>query len=174
MATTIRISAPTAMSKETTDGRLARQTVARPAKTSRHLPGIARLAMVLETLLGIGALFGGGQFILAPDGHLLGLPLKMLAGTPFNSFLVPGLLLFTCVGVAPIAAAAITARRPAIVPLAALAVGVTLMGWITVEMVIFAGLTSLLWAFYMVLGTVIAAVGVAWWRSDSARGNRPV
>jgi hypothetical protein len=172
MATKIRIPAPTAMIKEMTDGRLARQNVARPAKTSRRLPGLARLAIILETLLGIGALFGGAQFILAPDGHLLGLPLKMLAGTPFHSFLVPGLLLFTFVGVAPIAAAVITSRRPAIGPLAALAVGVTLMGWITVEMVVFAGLTSLLWAFYMVLGTVIAAVGVAWWRSDSARNDR--
>ena len=148
MATAIRIPASTS----------------RPASKSRRLPGIARLAMVLEIFLGIGALFGGSQFILAPDGHLLGLPLKMLAGTPFHSFLVPGLLLFTLVGVAPMLAAVITARRGAIGPLAALAVGVTLMGWITVEMVIFAGLTSLFWAFYLVLGTVIAAVGMAWSR----------
>jgi hypothetical protein len=122
-------------------------------------------------LLGIGALVGGGLFILAPDGHLIGIPLKMLAGTPFHSFLVPGLVLFTFVGVAPLVAAAITARRQAIAPLAALAVGVTLMGWITVEMVIFAGPTSLLWAFYLVLGTVIAAIGVAWWRSDSGKND---
>jgi hypothetical protein len=148
MATAIRIPAPTAP----------------PASTSRRLPGLGRLAVVLEIFLGIGALFGGIQFILAPDGHLLGVPLSILAGTPFRSFLVPGLLLFAFVGVAPIVAAAVTARRRAIGPLAALAVGLTLMGWITVEMVIFAGLTSLFWAFYLVLGTVIAAVGVAWSR----------
>src|ERR1700726_2916116 len=112
-----------------------------PASTSRRLPRLGRLAVVLEIFLGIGALFGGFQFILAPDGHLLGVPLSMLAGTPFHSFLVPGLLLFTFVGVAPIMAAAITARRRAIGPLAAVAVGVTLMSWITVEMVMFAGLT---------------------------------
>jgi hypothetical protein len=147
MATAIRIPAPTA----------------RPATTSRSLPKLGRLAMVLEIFLGIGALFGGIQFILAPDGHLLGVPVSMLAGTPFHSFLLPGLLLFTFVGVGPMVAAAITARRGAIGPLAALAVGLTLMGWITVEMVIFAGLTSLFWAFYLVLGTVIAAVGLAWW-----------
>jgi hypothetical protein len=92
----------------------------------------------------------------------------MLAGTPFHSFLVPGLVLFTFLGVAPVLAAGITARRRAIGPMAALAVGVTLMAWITVEMVIFAGLTSLLWAFYMVLGTVIAAVGVTWSRSSTS------
>ena len=101
----------------------------------------------------------------------MGLPLKMLAGTPFHSFLVPGLLLFTFVGVGPILAAAITARQLTIGPLAALAVGVTLMTWITVEMVLFAGATSLLWAFYLVLGTVIAAVGAAWWRSNAARNG---
>ena len=155
MATVIRIPAPTL----------------RPASISRRLPTLGRLAIILEIFLGIGALFGGGQFILAPDGHLIGVPLKMLAGTPFHSFLVPGLLLFTFVGVAPIVAAAITARRLAIGPLAALAVGVTLMSWITVEMVIFAGFTSLLWAFYLVLGTVIAAVGASWWRSNSARNR---
>jgi hypothetical protein len=142
---------------------------ARPSSISRHLPTLGRLALVLEIFLGIGALFGGLQFILAPDGHLLGTPLSMLAGTPFHSFLVPGVLLFTFVGVGPIVAAAITARRSAIGPLAALAVGVTLMVWITVEMVIMAGLTSLFWAFYLVLGTAIAAVGLAWWRSNSAR-----
>jgi hypothetical protein len=150
MASAIRIPPPTT----------------RPASTSRRLPALGRLALVLEIFLGVGALFGGIQFILAPDGHLLGVPLRMLAGTPFHSFLVPGLLLFTFVGVGPMVAAAITARRGAVGPLAALAVGLTLMGWITVEMVIFAGLTSLFWAFYLVLGTVIAAVGAAWWRSS--------
>jgi len=171
MTTKIQNPAPTAISRGMTDERLARRTAARPASTSRRLPGLARLAMVLEILLGIGAVGGGSLFILAPDGHLMGLPLKMLAGTPFHSFLVPGLLLFTFVGVAPIVAAAITARRLAIGPLAALAVGVTLMSWITVEMVMFAGFTSLLWAFYLVLGTVIAAVGAAWRRSNAARNE---
>jgi len=35
----------------------------------------------------------------------------MLTGTPFHSFLVPGLLLFTFVGLGPTVAAALTARR---------------------------------------------------------------
>lgn len=137
----------------------------RDASTSRTLPWLGRLAIVLEIFLGIGAMFGGIQFVLAPDGHLLGVSLSMLTGTPFHSFLVPGLLLFTFVGLGPMVAAAITARHRAIGPLAAFVVGLTLMVWITVEMVIFAGVTSLLWAFYLVLGTVIVAVGVAWSRT---------
>ncbi len=152
MATAIRLPDPTP----------------RPASTSRHLSTLGRLAIVLEISLGIGALFGGIQFILAPDGHLLGVPLRMLAGTPFHSFFVPGLLLFTFVGLGPMLAAAITARQRATGPFAAFAVGLTLMVCITVEMGIFAGLTSVFWAFYLVLGTAIAAVGVAWSRTTAS------
>jgi hypothetical protein len=120
--------------------------------------------MGLEIFLGIGALFGGGALVIAPDGHLLGMPTSLLASTPFSSFLVPGICLFSFVGIAPLLAAAITVRRQSIAPLAAVAVGLTLMGWITAEMIALAGLGSLAWTFYLVLGTSIAAVGLTWSR----------
>jgi hypothetical protein len=132
--------------------------------TPRPLPGIARLAVALEIFLGLGALFGGGALILAPDGDLLGMPTKLLSGSPFPSFLVPGIILFTCVGLAPLLAAAITVRRHAVAPLAAVAVGLTLIGWVSVEMVVLAGPGSLAWTLYLVLGSCIAAIGVTWWR----------
>jgi hypothetical protein len=136
----------------------------------RPLPGIARLAVALEIFLGLGALFGGGMLIVAPDGHLLGMPTKLLAGSPFPSFLVPGIILFTFIGIAPLLAAAITVRRQAFAPLAAIAVGGTLIGWVSVEMVVLAGLGSLAWALYLALGVCIAAIGVTWRRS-SLRGD---
>jgi hypothetical protein len=121
---------------------------------------------VLEIFLGIGALFGGSALILAPDGHLLGMPTTLLAGSPFQSFLVPGIVLFTIVGLAPLLAAALTVRRHAFAPFAAVAIGLTLIGWVSVEMVVLAGLGSLAWALYLVLGSCLAAIGVAWWRSS--------
>ncbi len=139
--------------------------------SARSLPVIAWLAVVLEVFLGLGALFGGGALILAPDGHLLGMPVKLLAGSPFPSFLVPGIILFSLIGVGPLMAAAITLRRQALAPLAAVAVGVTLIGWVSVEMVVLAGLGSLAWTLYLVLGASIAAIGVGWWRSYSRNGN---
>jgi hypothetical protein len=146
---------------------------ARKQSTPLRLPRVARLVIGLEIFLGLGALCGGGALILAPDGHLLGMPSKLLAGSPFSSFLVPGIILFTLVGLAPLMAAAITARRQAFAPLAAVAVGLTLIGWVSVEMVVLAGLGSLAWAFYLVLGACIAAIGVAWWRSSPSSDNRP-
>jgi hypothetical protein len=144
---------------------LARQTSAQPTSAGR-LTGSPRLAVGLELFLGIGALFGGGSLILAPDGHLLGMPTSLLAGTPFDSFLVPGICLFSFVGVGPLLAAAIAVRRQRIAPLAAIAVGLTLIGWIAAEMVALAGMGSIAWSFYLVLGTSITALGVAWLRSS--------
>ena len=141
---------------------------ARPESTPHPLPGIARLAVALEIFLGLGAVFGGGALLIAPDGHLLGMPAKLLAGSPFASYLVPGIILFTLVGLAPLLAAAITVRRHAFAPLAAVAVGLTLIGWVSVEMVVLAGLGSLAWALYLVLGAGIASIGVAWWRSSQS------
>jgi hypothetical protein len=94
------------------------------------------------------------------------MPTALLAGSPFPSYLVPGIILFTFVGVAPLVAAAITFRRHPIAPLAAIAVGLTLIGWVSVEMVVLAGLGSLAWTLYLVLGACIATIGVAWWRSS--------
>jgi hypothetical protein len=68
-------------------------------------------------------------------------------------------------------AAAITLRRQALAPLVAVAVGLTLIGWVSVEMVVLAGLGSLAWSLYLVLGASIAAIGVAWWRSSPRNGN---
>ncbi len=97
------------------------------------------------------------------------MPLSLLARSPFHSFLIPGILLFTFVGLLPLLAAAIAVRRTKVAPQAAVAVGLILIGWIAVEMVILQGPGSLASAFYLVLGTVIAMLGAFWWRSSSAR-----
>ncbi len=144
-----------------------------PFSLFRRLPGIARLAVGLEVFLGIGALYGGSQFILAPDGHLMGMSAKTLADSPFRSYLVPGLVLFTVVGIGPFLAAAITVGRLRFAPAAAVAVGLTLMGWITAEMVMIAGWATLLWAVYLALGTAIAGIGLAWRRYESGLPTTP-
>lgn len=59
------------------------------------------ILLFLLAFLGLGALGGGGVLAVSPSGQLMGMPLSMLAGSPFHSFLIPGLLLFTVLGVAP-------------------------------------------------------------------------
>lgn len=53
-------------------------------------------------LLGTSATAGGGMLLLKPDGSLLGMDPRWLDHSPFNSYLIPALLLFTLVGLFPL------------------------------------------------------------------------
>jgi hypothetical protein len=156
----------------TAASRVSNQGLTTVRRTKCPLRGMARLAVVLEIFLGLGAILGGGAFMLAPDGHLIGATTSPLAGTPFHSYLVPGIILFVFVGILPLLAAMSALRRQASAPLAAVGVGLTLIGWISVEMAMLAGLAALAWAFYLVLGTSIAALGIVWWRSTQRTPSR--
>lgn len=52
--------------------------------------------------LGLGAIGGGGAMILSPSGKLMGMPLFLLKSSPFTNFLIPGIILFSVLGVIPI------------------------------------------------------------------------
>ena len=56
----------------------------------------------LLLFLGLGAMGGGACLIVSPSGKLLGdLPLSILAHSPFADFLIPGIILFLILGLAP-------------------------------------------------------------------------
>lgn len=55
----------------------------------------------LLAFLGLGAIGGGGVLILSPSGELIGMPLSLLDHSPFTSFLIPGIVLFTFLGLGP-------------------------------------------------------------------------
>ncbi len=65
-------------------------------KTARNL------LIFLLAFLGLGAVFGGSVLIISPSGELFGMPLSMLKHSPFNSFLVPGIVLFLVLGLVPL------------------------------------------------------------------------
>jgi hypothetical protein len=127
--------------------------------------GWARTAMVLEIVLGVGAIGGGLALMIGPHGEVISLPVAALAGSPFASYFVPGAILFTILGVGPLVAAGFAGRRNASAPFLALAVGCALVIWIAVEIAI-VGYSNKppLQALYLALGVVIAMVGFGWMR----------
>ncbi len=62
---------------------------------------VRNIYLVLLALLGIGAIFGGGVLIISPSGELFGMPLSMLVNSPFSNFLLPGVILFSVLGLMP-------------------------------------------------------------------------
>lgn len=109
-------------------------------------PAGTYVLIALLVLLAIGALYGGGALIADPSGGLLGMPLALIADTPFQDYLLPGIILFGMLGVAPLAVAAGLWLRPNWGRArwmrkhgswyAAMAVGCALIVWILVQMTI--------------------------------------
>lgn len=136
-----------------------------------RFPRMVWVLIVLQFLLGLGAAICGVLLILAPDGHLMRMPLTMLGKTPFSSFLIPGLLLFVFVGIYPLAVAYSLFARPAwawpnwINPFkrmdwawaASLAAGIAVLVWIVAQMIML-NAVSFLHVLYLAWGIAIIAL----------------
>jgi hypothetical protein len=131
-------------------------------------PSAVVLLIWLQLLLALGALAGGGSFVLAPDGHIIQMPLSNLKDSPFKDFLIPGILLFTLVGLFPLAVAHSLWKRPnwrwpdAINPFrdthwswaGSLAAGAIIILWITVQVLLIRAV-AFLHVLYWVWGVVL-------------------
>lgn len=142
--------------------------------TTEQRPQLSRLAravIALEVLLAIGALAGGLLLVVAPRGEIIPLPLSALAGSPFDTYLAPGLILFTVLGIGPLLAARLAWQRRPLAPFAAFVVGTALLIWIGVEIAIIGYSNEPpLQAIYLVMGTAITVAAVSW--SGEARSAR--
>ena len=56
---------------------------------------------ILIGFQGISGLFGGLALVIDPTGELLRMPISMLEGSPFDNFLIPGIILLTILGIFP-------------------------------------------------------------------------
>ena len=74
----------------------------RVKNTKASRPLCAWILIVLQFFIGAAALICGAMFFLAPDGHLMQMPVTFLKGSPFNDFLIPGIILFVFVGIFPV------------------------------------------------------------------------
>jgi hypothetical protein len=89
--------------------------------------------LVVQAASGIG---GGAALVAGPRGEVTGLRLSDLEGSPFDSFLIPGVVLLLVLGVLPlVAAVGLLQRRPWAWWLAGV-VGCGLAIWIAVQMTV--------------------------------------
>jgi hypothetical protein len=133
----------------------------------RRLGSFGTAAIALELFLGIGAIAGGIALILGPRGEILPLPMSALAGSPFSTYLMPGLILFTVLGIGPFAAAFLAWRGHPLATIAAFGTGVALLIWILVEIAVIGYSNEPpLQPFYLGLAAVILAVAAGWLRNE--------
>jgi hypothetical protein len=132
-------------------------------RTTGPLSRVAKGALALEVVLAIGALAGGLILMLAPRGEILPLPLSALAGSPFDTYFVPGLILFGVLGIGPLVAARLAWIGHPLAPTAAFIVGAGLLIWVAVEIAIIGYSNEPpLQAIYGILGVAIVLVAIRW------------
>lgn len=123
-------------------------------------PTTVRLYVLGAIALGVTALVGGGNLLLDPTGASMDLPLAWLAGTPFSDYLVPGLVLFGLFGLGSFVVAYGLVMRTDWALVAAVGLGVALVGWIGTQIALI-GVVHVLHFVYGGLGLALVALALA-------------
>lgn len=117
--------------------------------------------LLLLVFQGVSALYGGAALVWDPTGGLLGMPPALLDESPFETFLLPGLLLFSMLGVFPLVAFWGVWRESLWALPASLVVGLGLLIWLAVQIALIGYQPDPpLQALYGVVGSLIVISAV--------------
>ncbi len=131
-------------------------------------PFTVYVLMALLLFLGISAMYGGYSLIADPSGHRLQLPSGWLELTPFPNYFIPGLILFSVLGVFPLVVTMLLYFKPhwSIMRgleylthehwswFTSLTVGIALIIWITVQFLMFGAKHPVQIGLELTLGTL--------------------
>jgi hypothetical protein len=119
---------------------------------------IKTITIILLLFLAVFAFLGGGAFIHDPSGAILQIPLSFLDHSPFSSFLLPGILLFTVFGLGGLACALLLIFKFRQAGDVVIVAGAALVIWIVVQLAMIRTF-HYLHAIYGVLGLVLLFLG---------------
>lgn len=94
------------------------------------------IGIILLILTGLNALAAGFSMIVEPTGKDLGMTVEgILKHSPFNSFLIPGITLFTTIGILCIITALYVIKRWKKSEYLVMIQGIILFGWIFFQVI---------------------------------------
>ena len=106
------------------------------------------------------------MLVLVPDGSLLGMPLALLNGTPFGSYLIPGLILFLFLGLGSLIALIAFRRHPVRFAGSVLVEGAALIVWVVTQVAMI-GPLHIMQPVMFLLGLVLFRLGWRLWARQS-------
>ena len=132
---------------------------------------ISILLIVLTIFLALSAVAGGIQLLEGTYAP----PVDLLAGSPFDGYVIPGLALGVIVGGSAFFAAVLLIRKSRFGLLASVAAGLIIMFFEFVEVLVIGspeGPAFALQVFYFGLGVVIAVVSLGQWFVELLAGMK--
>lgn len=115
------------------------------------------LLITLLFITSINALISGFLFIIDPTGNLMGMTTYYLKASPFTSFLIPGIVLFTVNGICNLLAGIALIKNKPYASFLAIFQGIILTGWIVIQVLMVKDINML--HFVMFCIGVLFAVG---------------
>lgn len=117
---------------------------------------IYRSLIAIHLFVGIGAIIGGLAAIINPE-EPLGITVEALKNSPFNNFLIPGIILFVIIGVGNLFSALMSLLRSKFQGYISSILGWALMIWIVVQCIMLDSIIFLHVLFF-IIGAIIAAL----------------
>lgn len=117
---------------------------------------------------GVGAIYGGSNLIVHPDGSSIQLSLDLLKHTPFQNYLIPGIILLVANGLFSVFAfTALVLRIPNYAQLIIMQ-GVVLTEWILTQMV----LIQTVYFLHFILGSIGMALVIIGFLLNKINSNQ--
>jgi len=135
---------------------------------------IRNIFLIVLGFLSLGAIGGGIVLIISPTGELIGLPLSEFKNMPFDSYLMPGIILFSVLGIIPSILIIALLKKPES-KLAeqinifkdmhwswtfSIYIAFTLICWIHIQLIFMQGVVHWLQTFYMVYAILIIIIAL--------------
>lgn len=110
---------------------------------------VYRLLFAMHLFVGIGAIAGGLAAITSPRNPL-GMPVETLKNSPFSDFLIPGIILFTIIGLGNVFSAILFRYKLKYQAYVSGVISGALVIWIVVQCIMLQAVAALHVIFFMI------------------------
>ena len=124
------------------------------------------IATILLLFNAISALFGGWSLMIDPSGETLDMPIRFLEHSPFETFLVPGIILFVTNGLFSLLFAVMALLKFMNYSWLVIFQGFILVGWLTIQIIMIREFYGPLHVLYFSVGFLLIASGWILARQD--------
>jgi len=116
------------------------------------------ISISLLLLTAINAAVAGVLFIIDPSGNGMGMNVSYIKDSPFNSYLIPGIVLLIVNGLLNFIAAYFVFKEKPFASLWVIAQGILLIGWIVIQVIMVKDI-SMLHTIMFTIGMILTMSG---------------